>query len=191
MSGEENIYMNPYPATREFGWRVKYIFLKWKGSVFRLMWKELAIYMSLYFFISMTYRLLLAQYPTAKHNFELFCVHCSFHIYPTAVAILTGFYVSNVVHRYWEQFMAIPWPDQLALKLVAFIPCEVCASFQKDLSKDFDFWISFRTFSGKRQWREKGFQKKTKESCHSICKPVNHLSFAKDITKCPWKIPRF
>ena len=127
MSGEENIYMNPYPATREFGWRVKYIFLKWKGSVFRLMWKELAIYMSLYFFISMTYRLLLAQYPTAKHNFELFCVHCSYHTHPTAVAILTGFYVSNVVHRYWEQFMAIPWPDQLALKLVAFIPCEVCA----------------------------------------------------------------
>ena len=127
MSGEEeNIYMNPYPATREFGWRVKYILLKWKGSVFRLMWKELAIYMSLYFFISLTYRLLLAQYPTAKHNFELFCVHCSFHIHPTAVAILTGFYVSNVVHRYWEQFMAIPWPDQLALKLVAFIPCEVC-----------------------------------------------------------------
>jgi len=97
--------------------------LRWKGSVFQCMWKDTLIYICLYFMISIMYRLIVdGGYTTAKQNFELLCVHCSVYDQPTPVAILTGFYVSNVVSRWWTQFMSIPWPDQLALKLVAFIP---------------------------------------------------------------------
>ena len=38
------------------------------------------------------------------------------------ITFLTGFYVSQVVSRYWDQFMSLPWPDRLALKLVSYIP---------------------------------------------------------------------
>ena len=30
--------------------------------------------------------------------------------------------VNQVVSRWWDQFMSLPWPDQLAIKLVNFCP---------------------------------------------------------------------
>jgi hypothetical protein len=41
------------------------------------------------------------------------------------VTFMTGFYVANVVSRYWEQFISLPMPDKLAYKLVAYIPGQV------------------------------------------------------------------
>ena len=41
------------------------------------------------------------------------------------IAFLTGFYVSEVVKRYWDQFMNLPVPDRLALKLISYIPGKV------------------------------------------------------------------
>ena len=43
------------------------------------------------------------------------------------ITLLTGFYVSSVVSRWWNQFMALPYPDKIALKLVAFVPGNVSA----------------------------------------------------------------
>ena len=128
-SNEENIYANIYPSTTSRAlpgcWRLRHIFCRWKGSVYKIMWHELLMYMAGYFLISLFYRCILLRTPWACQNFELFCVHCEQYDQPTPVAILTGFYVSNVVQRWWEQFMAMPWPDQLALKLVASMPGRV------------------------------------------------------------------
>ena len=41
------------------------------------------------------------------------------------ITFLTGFYVSEVVKRYWDQFMSLPVPDRLALKLVSYVPGKV------------------------------------------------------------------
>ena len=41
------------------------------------------------------------------------------------VTFLTGFYVTEVVRRYWDQFMSLPFPDELALKLVTHVPGKV------------------------------------------------------------------
>ena len=41
------------------------------------------------------------------------------------IQFLTGFYVGEVVKRYWDQFMSLPVPDRLALKLVTFVPGKV------------------------------------------------------------------
>jgi hypothetical protein len=38
------------------------------------------------------------------------------------VTFMTGFYVANVVSRYWDQFLSLPWPDRLAYKLVSYVP---------------------------------------------------------------------
>ena len=42
---------------------------------------------------------------------------------------MTGFYVANVVSRYWDQFLALPWTDRHAYKLVCFLPGQVSASY--------------------------------------------------------------
>ena len=41
------------------------------------------------------------------------------------ITFLTGFYVTQVVGRYWDQFMSLPWPDKIALKIVSFIKGKV------------------------------------------------------------------
>ena len=41
------------------------------------------------------------------------------------ITFLTGFYVTQVVTRYWDQFVSLPWPDRLAYKLVSYIPGKV------------------------------------------------------------------
>jgi branched-subunit amino acid transport protein len=41
------------------------------------------------------------------------------------VTFMTGFYVTNVVSRYWDQFLSLPWPDRLAYKLVSYLPGQV------------------------------------------------------------------
>lgn len=38
---------------------------------------------------------------------------------------MAGFYVANVVSRYWDQFLSLPWPDQIAYKLLTYIPGKV------------------------------------------------------------------
>ena len=124
----DDVYKNIYPSTTEraLTFRFKYLLFRWKGSVFKLIWHEVLIYMAMYYALSIMYRYILYDnYPTARQNFELFCVYCGHFEKPAAVAILTGFYVSNVVSRWWDQFMSLPWPDQLALKLVTFMPGRV------------------------------------------------------------------
>jgi hypothetical protein len=45
------------------------------------------------------------------------------------ITFLTGFYVTEVMRRYWDQFMSLPFPDVLALKLVSYIPGKVRHAF--------------------------------------------------------------
>lgn len=42
---------------------------------------------------------------------------------------MTGFYVANVVTRYWNQFVSLAWPDRIIFRLVAFIPGQVAAAY--------------------------------------------------------------
>jgi hypothetical protein len=50
------------------------------------------------------------------------------------VNFTTAFYVANVVARYWDQFISLPWPDRLAFKLVTFVPGQV-SSFCRRIKK--------------------------------------------------------
>ena len=38
---------------------------------------------------------------------------------------MTAFYIANVVSRYWDQFISLPWPDRIAYRLVGFISGQV------------------------------------------------------------------
>ncbi|OON16555.1 bestrophin-3 domain protein, partial [Opisthorchis viverrini] len=58
--------------------------------------------------------------PLSSSYFEWVCIYCSQNNDLIPVPFVLGFYVSLVVARWWEQFLALPWPDQLALYLTAY-----------------------------------------------------------------------
>ena len=59
------------------------------------------------------------------------------------ITFLTGFYVSEVVRRYWDQYMSLPYPDRLALKLVSYIPGKV-GDFTIQITYNFVNVFAFR-----------------------------------------------
>ena len=71
------------------------------------------------------YRTVLFDYPAHREAFELMCVYAGKFSNVIPISFLTGFYVSQVVNRWWDQFMSLPWPDKIALKLVSFCPGKV------------------------------------------------------------------
>ncbi len=125
MATPRNIYRNVYKDTtrRMSGlWR---ILSMWKGSVFRLIWHELLIFLLAYFLLSLFYRGVLIGYPAARESFEVFCVYAGKFSALIPISFLTGFYVTQVVTRWWDQFMSLPWPDKIALRLVSYVPGKV------------------------------------------------------------------
>ena len=77
-----------------------------------------------YAIISAVYRNVLCdgRHPKERECFELFVIYVERFASMIPIAFLTGFYVSQVVNRWWDQFMSLPWPDRFALKLVTIVP---------------------------------------------------------------------
>ena len=78
-----------------------------------------------YVTLQVLYKFVLIHHETAKELFEILCIYCSRFRGMIPLTFLIGFYVSEVVRRYWDQFMSLPYPDRLALKLVSYIPGKV------------------------------------------------------------------
>jgi len=124
MKKQKNIYKNVYAesSTKFVSAR---LLLKWKGSVYKLITKHWLIWLSCYIFLAIVYRQGLVHWPDRKSNkmmFELLCFYAKKFNGVLPIQFLVGFYVSNVVSRWWQQFQCLPWPDQLALKLANFVP---------------------------------------------------------------------
>ena len=117
-----NIYQNNYrDTTRRFqgAW---HLLVRWKGSVYRLVWCDLLVFGTAFAFLAILYRAILIHYPLQKQLFELMCIYADRFSSAIPITFIIGFYISVVVKRWWDQFMSLPYPDQLALKLVAFVP---------------------------------------------------------------------
>jgi hypothetical protein len=121
-----NIYANIYKDSTRWYPGIITLLLRWKGSVYKLLWMDFVLFIAVYILISVVYRCVLFHYPEYRQGFELFCVFTQrFSKSSLPITFLIGLYVSAVVERWWSQFMALPWPDQLAMKLVAYIPGNV------------------------------------------------------------------
>ena len=125
MRQSENIYYNMYAATNKFGTGMVRLLFRWKQSVFSLVWHDVLIFIVLYFLLSILYRHVLFDYPCYKQTFEMICIYADRFRSSIPITFLIGFWVSQIVNRWWDQFMTLPCPDNLALKLVAFIPGRV------------------------------------------------------------------
>ena len=74
---------------------------------------------------SQSYRFVLFEHDTLRQNFEIICLYCGKFSNFIPISFLTGFYVSQVVARWWNEFMTLPWPEKVAYRLVTFVPGNV------------------------------------------------------------------
>ncbi|XP_011872375.1 PREDICTED: uncharacterized protein LOC105564544 [Vollenhovia emeryi] len=112
-------YASEVPNGSSFGcfWR---ILIKWRGSVYKLIWRELLAYLFFYYLINFTYRYVLNE--NQRQIFEKVRYYFGNSSDSIPMSFVLGFYVSLVVKRWWEQYKLLPWPDNLALFISAAIP---------------------------------------------------------------------
>ena len=119
-----NIYRNQYKETTKKFKFTQHLMFIWGGSCLKLIRHHILIWIVLYTLLSVLYRYVLYDCKNRRHKelFELVCIYAERFSGLLPITFITGFYVSNVVSRWWDQFMSLPWPDTLAMKLVTNIP---------------------------------------------------------------------
>ncbi|XP_041374732.1 bestrophin-4-like [Gigantopelta aegis] len=105
-------------ATASLGGFVK-LLAAWKGSVYKLMYKEMILFVVCYTAISLIYRLLLNE--PHRRIFEQIVIHFNHFTSLIPVSFVLGFFVAIVVSRWWQQFMNIPWPDRTLFILNTYL----------------------------------------------------------------------
>ncbi|XP_064106042.1 bestrophin-3-like isoform X2 [Macrobrachium nipponense] len=95
------------------------LLLRWRGSVFKLIWRDLIFFLALYASCSAVYRFALTD--PQKRIFEKLAIVCESYRNAAPISFILGFYVSIVVSRWWEQYMLIPWPDDVCLLTSSYI----------------------------------------------------------------------
>ncbi|KAM3870328.1 bestrophin-4 [Diretmus argenteus] len=88
-----------------------HLLLRWKGSIYKLLYRELIIFTVLYYSFSVVYRFVLND--DQKRQFEKLAIYCDRYAELIPVSFVLGFYVTLVVSRWWGQFESVPWPDRL------------------------------------------------------------------------------
>ncbi|XP_055604391.1 bestrophin-1-like [Uranotaenia lowii] len=111
-------YSAEVPNGSNFGcfWRILW---KWRGSVYKAVWRELVAYLGVYFTLNLTYRFYLDD--EGRRVFEKIKYYCGQQKESVTLSLVLGFYVRLVVKRWWEQYRLLPWPDTLALFVSAAI----------------------------------------------------------------------
>ncbi|KAK5877078.1 hypothetical protein CesoFtcFv8_026361 [Champsocephalus esox] len=87
------------------------LLLRWRGSIYKLLYREFLLFLLLYSALSVVYRLALSE--RQKRQFEKLAMYCDKYAEQIPVTFVLGFYVTLVVNRWWNQFVNLPWPDRL------------------------------------------------------------------------------
>ncbi|XP_063218444.1 bestrophin-4-like [Bacillus rossius redtenbacheri] len=95
------------------------ILCRWRGSVYKLIWRDFLAYIILYFVISLIYRYALNE--PQQRVFEKIRMYFSQQSESIPMSFVLGFYVTLIVRRWWDQYRLLPWPDSLALFVSAAI----------------------------------------------------------------------
>ncbi|XP_059588973.1 bestrophin-2 [Alligator mississippiensis] len=83
----------------------------WRGSIYKLLYREFLIFLIAYLGLSLTYRFVLAE--DQKRSFEKLVIYCDQYANLIPVSFVLGFYVTLVVTRWWSQYTSLPMPDRL------------------------------------------------------------------------------
>ncbi|XP_054269502.1 bestrophin-2-like isoform X3 [Macrosteles quadrilineatus] len=91
----------------------------WRGSLYKLIYRELLLFIVAFGLLSTAYRNLFTE--PQKRLFEKVVVYCEMFIAFIPLSFVLGFYVAYVAGRWWQQYMAIPWPDKVMHSLALYI----------------------------------------------------------------------
>jgi len=95
------------------------LLFKWKGSLYKLICRELILFLVVYALLGVIYRQLMNE-PQQK-LFESVVRYFDAFLNLIPLSFVLGFYVSYVASRWWQQFLAIPWPDKLFHSIACYI----------------------------------------------------------------------
>ncbi|KAM5247266.1 bestrophin-1 [Ctenodactylus gundi] len=95
------------------------LLLRWRGSIYKLLYGEFFIFLLGYYTIRLVYRLALSQ--EQQLVFEKLSLYCDSYIQFIPVSFVLGFYVTLVVSRWWNQYENLPWPDRLMMQVSGFV----------------------------------------------------------------------
>ncbi|GAA6091386.1 bestrophin-2 [Tachysurus ichikawai] len=91
------------------------LLLAWKGSIYKVLYKEFLAFFAMYTTISITYRFILAD--EQKRHFEKLSIYCNHYSSLIPMSFVLGFYVTVIVNRWWSQYTSIPLPDRVMCAL--------------------------------------------------------------------------
>lgn len=91
----------------------------WRGSLYKLIYRELLLFLILFAGLSAIYRHILNS--TQKREFEQIVIYCDNFINLIPLSFVLGFYVSYIAQRWWQQYQAIPWPDKVMHLIALYI----------------------------------------------------------------------
>ncbi|XP_066990016.1 bestrophin-2-like [Macrobrachium rosenbergii] len=111
-------YTQKVASQRGFGSFAK-LLLRWRGTLYKMVWQDVLVYLILYYGISLVYRLALEG--ESKKTFEKLVLTCARFRDLIPVSFVLGFYVSLVVDRWWGTYKSIPWPDTTAILVATYI----------------------------------------------------------------------
>ena len=58
--------------------------------------------------------------------------------------------MNQVVNRWWDEFMSLPWPDKIAFRLVSYMPGKVMRAISKiEVHEEFISILCLRIPSGR------------------------------------------
>ncbi|XP_007246772.3 bestrophin-2 [Astyanax mexicanus] len=87
------------------------LLLAWRGSIYKVLYKEVLAFFILYTAISITYRFFLLD--EQKRYFEKLSIYCNHYASLIPMSFVLGFYVTLIVNRWWSQYTSIPLPDSI------------------------------------------------------------------------------
>ncbi|KAM9719122.1 bestrophin-4 [Menidia menidia] len=91
------------------------LLFRWKGSIYRLVYKEFLLFCGTYLFFSVLYRFFLT--PKQQDLFERVALYCDKFTNANFIPVLfvLGFYVTLAFNRWWGQYTSFPLPDNLMM----------------------------------------------------------------------------
>ncbi|KAG5898621.1 hypothetical protein JTB14_020997 [Gonioctena quinquepunctata] len=92
---------------------------RWKGSIYKLVWVDLILFMAIYYILNLSYAFLMDN--VSKKYFRIIVEYCAKNGSLIPLSFVLGFYVNIVYTRWWSQYTSIPFPDNLAILVGASI----------------------------------------------------------------------
>lgn len=79
------------------------LLLRWRGSLWKSIWRDVLIFLVLYYTVNFTFRFALNE--DQQFQFQKFIRFCNSATSYIPLLFLLGFYVFMIVGRWWDQFL--------------------------------------------------------------------------------------